>query len=58
MEGRLPCERPVGLQFHAEEGVRERGEVVVVDARVEVGCLCRERGEGLDVLRDGFLGAP
>lgn len=32
MERRLPDEAPIILQFHAEKWVRERCEVVVVDA--------------------------
>ncbi len=55
MKGGLPFESAVGLQFHAEERVRQRGEVVVVYAGIDER---RRQADLADVILDGELGAP
>lgn len=55
MEGGPPLEAAVGLKVHAEERIRQAGEVVVVDTRIDEG-----GGEAdlADIVLDGKLGAP
>ena len=35
MEGSLPMEISILVKLHAEQGIRQRGEVVVVDAGID-----------------------
>lgn len=55
MEGCAPGEGAIGLEGHAEEGVGEGGEVVVVDPCVDEG---GGEGEGADVGFDAGFGGP
>lgn len=55
MKWRLPHEAAIILQLHLEEGIRQRGEIVVVDAGVDKSCRDAELA---DVILYCELGGP
>lgn len=54
----FPEKTAVALEFHAEERVGKRGEVVIIDSRVEEGSARGEEGKGADVRFDILLCGP